>query len=91
MQFGPMSARMRSRLSFAMRSSKRDAAATGGTEPEAGRGAMTGAGPETEAVAATAHRTLDAAVIGATTGVSAASGLLAEAPGVAACGAVRLR
>ena len=82
---------MRSRLSFSMRSSKRDAAATDGTKPEVGRGGDTGADAESKTVAATATRKLDAAAIGAWTGVPASSDLLGELLEVEASGAVRLR
>ncbi len=74
-----------------MRSSKSDAAATGGTKPEAGRDAVIGAGAESEAVAATANRKLDTAAIGASTEDSATSDLLGEVVEVVASGAVRLR
>ncbi len=74
-----------------MRSSKRDAAATGGTKPKAGLGAVIGAGTEREAVAAAANRKSDAAATGGWTEVRATSEVLGEAPGVAADRAVRLR
>jgi hypothetical protein len=74
-----------------MRSSKRDAAATGGTKPEAGRDAVIGAGVDGEPVAAAANRKLDVAAIEGWVGVPTAPELLGEAPRVTAGRVARLR
>ena len=74
-----------------MRSSNRDAAVAGGTKPDAGRGAVIGAGAEGEDAAATADRNLDTVAIGVSAEVSATSDLLGEVLGVTESGALRLR